>query len=121
MADMTSSSGPITHVRPGMDVVDVAGDKVGTVEDVRMSDEGVATAEGQEGAGSAGVLGAVADAFTGGGDVPAQEQERLARIGFLRVDAKGMFTGDRYVASDEIAEVRGDTVHLSVNGDRLLG
>ena len=120
MVDTTSSGGPIAAVREGMQVVDVNGETVGTVSDVRMSDPGAVTAEGQ-GSGSTGFLGAIADAFGAGGNVPDQAKERLARLGYLRVDAAGVFSGDRYVASDEIAEVSGDTVQLSVPGDRLVG
>lgn len=121
MVDMTSSGGPITTVREGMTVVDSDGETVGSVVDVRMSDTGVTTAEGQGAPGGHGVLGAIADAFGAGPDLPEPARERLVREGYLRVDAAGVFSGDRYVGADEIARVTGDTVHLTVRGHHLLG
>lgn len=120
MVDMTSSGGPIAAVREDMRVVDSTGKELGKVTDVRMSDPGAVTTEGQ-GTGSGGVLQDLAALFGGGSDLSEHQQERLVRLGYVRVDAKGIFSGDRYVASDEIAEVSGDTVTLSVPGDRLVG
>jgi len=121
MVDMTSSGGPIAEVREGMQVVDVDGEEVGSVEEIRMSDPGAVTAQGQGTGGTEGLLGHLATAFGGSSGLPEQEQERLARLGYVRVDATGAFSGDRYVASDQIAEVVADTVHLSVRSDSLLG
>lgn len=120
MVDMTSSGGPIAEVREGMGVRDVDGESIGSVVEVRLGDPGAATGAGQ-GGGSTGLLGAIAEAFGGGGDVPEQAQERLVRLGYVRIDASGMFSGSKYVAGDEIAAVDGDTVRLSVPGDRLVG
>ncbi len=121
MVDMTSSGGLIAAVREGMRVVDVNGEELGTVEEIRMSDPSAVTAEGQGTGGTGGLLGYLATAFAGGNGLPRQAQERLARLGYVRVDAAGIFSGDRYVAGDEIATVVGDTVHLNLPGDRLLG
>ncbi|WP_298456777.1 hypothetical protein [uncultured Cellulomonas sp.] len=121
MLGATGGGEPIRDVREGMRVVDSAGDEVGTVSQVRMSDPGSATTEGQGMGRSSGLVGAVADAFVGGGGLPEQEQERLVRLGFVRIDAGGVFSGDRYAASDEIAAVTQDAVQLSVARDRLVG
>lgn len=45
--------GPITGVREGMRVVDVTGDEVGTVQEVRLGDSGAVTA-GEQDTGAAG-------------------------------------------------------------------
>ena len=121
MVDMTSSGGPITTVREGMIVVDCDDEVVGTVVDLRMSDTDVTTQDGQGTEGANGVLGAIADAFGGGVDLPRQTRERLERTGYLRVDGEGAFSGDRYVAGDEIAHVAGATVRLTVAGHSLPG
>lgn len=118
----TDSDGPIGAVRDGMTVFDANGEKVGKVKAVRMGDPQAATSQGQESGFGHGILGHLAEAF---GDatssVPEGAKERLARVGFLQVDATGLFTGDRYVASDEIASVDGDEVHLSVEAAKLIG
>lgn len=122
MTNAAGDDGPISEVQDGMTVFDSAGDKVGTVRAVRMGDPQAATAQGQESGFGGGILGHLAQAFdTDSESVPEAAKERLARLGFLRVDATGLFTGDRYVASDEIVEVRDEAVHLSVPADNLLG
>jgi len=120
MTNPAGTDGPITQVHEGMTVFDSAGEKVGKVKAVRMGDPQAATAKGQESAQAHGLLDHFAAAFETG-SVPAGAKERLARMGFLRVDAAGIFTGDRYVASDEIAAVDGDEVRLSVQRDDLIG
>lgn len=115
--------GPIAEVHEGMTVVDVVGEKVGTVRAVRMGDPGAVTSEGQGAAEDVqgGVVGALARVFSAADPVPDGLRERLLRLGFVQIDAAGLFTGDRYAASDEIAEVAGETVHLSVGKDMLAG
>lgn len=116
-----SGAGAISAVREGMRVVDAQGEDVGTVAEVRMSDPGSVTAQGQGGGGDGGLVGAVVDAVAGGDGLPQQEQERLARLGYVRIDARGIFAGDRYAAGDEVAGVTGESVQLSVPKDRLVG
>jgi len=58
-------------------------------------------------------------AFGADSGVSRQAQERLARLGYLRVDASGLFAGHRYVEADQIASVSEDRVHLSVPADQL--
>ena len=103
------------QVRTGMRVVDSSGDEVGTVEDLKMGDPEAATAAGQ-GSGEPGVAG---DELLGvGGGLPPERAERLLRTGYLKVDSKGLFTGDTYVPADRVARVEGDTVHLNVPKDQ---
>lgn len=120
LANPTGTDGPITEVHEGMTVLDSAGEKVGKVKAVRMGDPQAATAKGQESGFGHDILDHFAIAFETS-SVPTGARERLARMGFLHVDAAGIFTGDRYVASDEIASVDGDEVHLSVPRDDLIG
>lgn len=124
MTELTSGDGSIAEVREGMRVVDVDGKALGRVQEIRMPDPGAVTARGQGTAGDDGLLvhlAHVAVAF-GGGSVPrGQAQERLARLGYVRVDACGVSSGDRYVAGDEIVSVTAETVHLNVPIDMVLG
>lgn len=117
----SDGQGPIARVREGMQVVDSAGDEIGTVEEVRMGDAGAVTTEGQGSGGGAGIAGAIATAIGGGEALPDSERERLLRLGFVRIDASGLFAGDRYAAADQVADVEGDVVRLSVGKDRLVG
>jgi hypothetical protein len=99
--------GPIEQVHEGMRVLDADGDKVGTVELVKMGDPEAVTTKGQD---------------TGLGEprLPPPFADRLLRIGFLKVDRTGLFTRDVYVAATEIDRVDNDTVVLSVPQQMLL-
>lgn len=149
MGSDTIESGPITRVREGMRVVDANGDDLGTVEDVKMGDPTAVTTVGEEpgggggdladGAGviavgggtsgSTGMAGAPGGAgaaaagglFGGGGapDLPESFRNELVRVGYIRIDAKGWFGGDRYARADQIADVSGDTVRLTVAKEGL--
>ena len=117
-----SGAGLIELVRDGMTVVDVAGEEVGEVEYVQMGDPQAATTEGNE-QGEPGLLGNVANAVFGDErepDVPGPLRAQLLRYGFVKVDGPGLTDTDRYVRSDRIASVSGDTVTLSVSKDRLV-
>ncbi len=147
---MTYTPGPglIGKVRNGMDVVDSSRKKIGTVTVVKMSDPDAVTSEGQESGVDAGVIGtapsvvpaapaggigaggapaaapigALAAGITGGTepDVPAPLAERLLRTGFVKIDNKGLFKHDLYVAADQIADVSDDTVSLATTKDNLI-
>ncbi|QOR70103.1 PRC-barrel domain-containing protein [Ruania alkalisoli] len=120
MTDATGSTEPIAEVREGMTVFDSSGEKVGTVRDVQMGDPQAVTAQGQGGGGENGnVVTYLAEAFRPG-SLDDTVRERLARLGFVRIDSSGLFHRDRYTTSDEIAAVEDDAVHLSVPGDQLI-
>jgi hypothetical protein len=113
-------AGPIAEVVRGMTVVDNAGAQVGKVELVKMGDPESITTEGQRVGESEGVVRALADSIFGSEpDVPGPLAARLLRMGYVKVDGKGLLEADRYVASDQIAGVDGDTVRLTVSKDEL--
>ena len=62
----------------------------------------------------------VAKALFGDDDLPETFRNRLRNDGFIRLDAAGLFSRDRYVMRDQIAHVSGDTVHLNVTKDELI-
>jgi hypothetical protein len=106
------------RVDEGMEVVDREGHRVGTVAEVRLGDPGAVTTAGQDRDG--GITEAFGSAIFDSG-VPEQEQARMTRLGFVRIDAAGLFQGDRYAAADDVARVEGDIVHLSRTADELVG
>jgi hypothetical protein len=111
---------PIAQVAHGMTVVDSAGAEIGKVELVKMGDPESVTTEGQRTGESEGVVHALADSIFGSEpDVPGPLAARLLRLGYVKVDGKGLLEADRYVASDQIAGVDGDTVRLKVSKDEL--
>lgn len=89
------------------------------MREARAGDAGAVTGDGQQEGG--GIVGALAGAIFGGDEMHEQARERLDRTGYVRIDAAGLFQGDRYAAGDEVARVEGDTVRLAVAADQLLG
>jgi hypothetical protein len=113
---------PIELVQEGMKVVDSAGEKVGTVEALKMGDPGAATEQGNE-LQDEGFIGDLAEAFSGDErepDVPGPMRARLLRSGYIKIDSPGfLIETDRYVPAEQIASVSGDTVRLRVVKDTL--
>ncbi|MBO0610326.1 DUF2171 domain-containing protein [Myceligenerans salitolerans] len=120
MTEFAGPEGPIRDVVPGMSVVDAAGETVGTVEDVRMADSGAVEGTDPASKEPSNPIAWVAEAFSTDSGMSQEARERLARLGFVRVDGKGLFSGHCYVEPGQIASVAGDEVRLSVDGDQLL-
>jgi hypothetical protein len=120
MTEFTGPTGPIRDVTTGMTVTDAGGETVGTVDEVHMADAGAATGAGQSPDQPGGPVTWIAEAFGTDTDMDQQAQERLIRLGYVRVDARGLFSGHRYVEAEQIATVTGDEVRLSVAADQLL-
>lgn len=114
-------TGAITAVRPGMKVVDAAGEGVGTVELVKMGDPHVATS-GEHATSGGGLVAGLKAAFGGGGEpqVPDELASQLLRVGFVKVDGRGLLGRDVYVAAVQIRDVVQDVVHLGVSRTELL-
>ena len=103
--------GPIEKVVEGMRMVDANGKEIGKVDFVKMGDPEAITTRGQDEAARP--------------NLPKPFADRLLRIGYLKVDRKGLFARDVYVAASEIDRVeedpvKGDTVVLNVSEDMLL-
>jgi hypothetical protein len=112
---------PIERIQEGMKVIDLNGDDLGKVEYIQMGDPQAATTEGND-LPEPGLLGRVAIAFAGDEREPEVHEplrSQLLRIGFIKVDGGGLLAEDRYVRSDQIARVSGDTVTLSISKHRL--
>lgn len=121
MSEFMGSDTPISRVAEGMTVFDVDGAEVGTVEEVRLGDPAAATSDADRADGTGVHFPPLVDAFAADSDLDTQSRERLARVGYLRVDAKGLFSGHRYVEAGQIADVSGDRIRLAVPADQLLG
>src|SRR5215213_8925616 len=99
--------GPISRVEQGMQVVDVDGQDVGSVEFVQMSDPEATTTAGNEPREPAG-LAHIAGVLGGDErepDVPEPLRSRLRRSGFVKIDGPDLRDTDRYVSSEHIGEV----------------
>jgi hypothetical protein len=110
----------IARVYEGMTVVDAEGKWVGEVELVRMGDPEALTTQGQ-----------YRDAVTVDGrgyaegepDVPRGLRESLLRVGYIKVrrdGVAGIGKTRHYARADEIADVSGDRVVLSVPEVKLV-
>ena len=103
--------GPIEKVFEGMRVVDANGKEIGEVDFVKMGDPDAVTTRGQDEGTRP--------------NVPPPFADRLLRIGYIKVDRKGLFARDVYAAASEVDRVeddpeKGDKVILKVPEEMLL-
>jgi hypothetical protein len=117
-AAVPGESTPIAAVRRGMTVVDLAGERVGVVELVQAGDPEAAASEGQ----APGGLVAEAKRVLGTGEprVPAELASQLVRVGYVKVDGRGILGRDVYVAAVQVKDVVDGVVHLGVSQTELL-
>ncbi len=104
----------ISQVRAGMRVVDADGTDVGKVKDVLMGDPEAVTTEGA--VGTDDLPGGAAGK---GPAMPHTDRARLLRTGYVVVRSGGLMPKQRFASAEEIAEVHGDVVQLTVP-ERLL-
>ncbi len=111
----------LKRVRTGMRVVDVAGNEIGTVDDVKLGNPEAATTRGSGSAPTDPVTAFAASVFGFEADVPEPKRSQLLRYGYVKIDGAGLGDSDRYVRGDRVRDVSDDTVILSVGKDRLIG
>ena len=116
----------LRNVHAGMRVVDSASHVIGKVEWVKYGDDDPSTPEPEaagispiEDAEPADLLETIAEAFRAD-KLPDEIRERLLHQGFVRIDADGLFSADRYVTPEQIAQVSADTLTLRVSKAELL-
>lgn len=120
--------GVLTQVYEGMDVYDVEGEKVGTVEKVFVG--GVAGENDQQGSAPATTpvpletrdetfVDDIAEAFDPQHEIPEVVRERLLRHGFIRVEGPEIFEQEQYITPEQIASVTDDEVRLRVSRSEL--
>lgn len=117
----------LRNVHAGMRVVDSASHEIGKVDWVKYGDDDPSTPE-PEAAGISPIedaelpdtlLETIAEAFQSD-RLPDEIRERLLHQGFVRIDADGLFSADRYVTPEQIAQVSSDTLTLKVSKAELL-
>ncbi len=119
MATNPGKSGLLEQITEGMHVYDSSGEEVGKVNFVHFGEPDAVTTESDRGAGEGGGDPDVSllDVFEDDPDDGANA--RMERLGYIRIDAKGLFAGDKYVASEYLASVSGNEVALTVSKDSL--
>ena len=113
---MLSDNDQMSRVQEGMRVVDARGDEVGKVEFVRMGDPEAITTEGNDGRPTE-LMGRIASAVFPDErepDVPEPLRTNLLRTGYVKIDGPDLKDTDRYASSEQVRDVSGDTVRLSV-------
>lgn len=116
---------PLTQIHEGMEVYDSAGDKLGTVDMIKMSDEipnnGIPeqVSVDSEIEKDTSVFHELIKIFRSD-DVPEEIYERLLQKGFVRVDSAHLFSSDRYFTPEQISSVSNEEISLSVAKDDLI-
>lgn len=116
--------GSLREVHEGMKVFDNTNHEIGKVDWVRFGADdpttpGVEAASPAEEPDDHSLIGDIAEAFRSD-DLPEELQERLLEGGFVRIDAEGLFAGERYVMPEQISAIRNDSIVLTVKKDELL-
>lgn len=115
----------LRHVEEGMKVYDRERHEIGTVDYVRFGEDDPSTPDIEAASLSAepetehSLLDDVARAFVGD-ELPDEIRQRLLQQGFVRLDAAGLFSADRYIAADQIASVSEEGLTLNVSKDELI-
>ena len=118
----------LNWIREGMDVYSYDDERIGEVEWVSFGSVGEEDAATGAGAVTADDLRMrqrnfvddIADVFSDDNDMPDEFRERLMRLGFIRINATGLFARDRYATPDQIAAVDDDRVTLHATRDTLI-
>jgi hypothetical protein len=128
--DSTGRHSILSQIHEGMGIYDVRDNHIGKVDFVHF---GAASETQMElGTGPATSTSAdnprmrrdtivdnIAEAFQPN-DVPEQLENKLLMSGYVRMDADGIFASDRFILPEQIANVAGDKVILSVSRDQLV-
>jgi hypothetical protein len=118
---MQLSNDVMSRVEEGMRVLDARGEEVGKVQLVHMGDPEAVTLDGNRDRPT-DLMGRVAEAVLPDErepDVPEPLRTNLLRTGYVKIDGPGLRDTDRYASSEQVREVNGDTVRLSVARKQL--
>ena len=105
----------IDQVREGMTVVDMTGERVGTVSAVSIGDPQAVTDQGQHVDESSSDMLNELRSILGGDAIPDEQAHHLLRAGFVRVHR--LLHPDLFVTPAAPDRVEGDTLHLSIAAD----
>lgn len=127
-SDVSGTTGNIlTRIREDMEVYGAQGEHIGEVEFVYMGASSPVANEMGTGAATTAntelrddsIVDMIADAFRAD-EIPDVLRRRLEHDGFIRVEADGLFSSDRYVLPEQIASVTNDRVNLKVSKKELI-
>lgn len=121
------------HIEEGMDVYDRGNNRIGTVERIYYGEMGSSeptssiedatgplTGDDTEYPMGDTFMENIAEAFTGGAEIPETLRGRLLREGFIYVNGAGLFADDLYVLPDQVATISDDKVILRTDRDELI-
>ncbi len=123
--DALFKTNAIEGVHEGMNVEDMAGHRLGTVEYVQMGDPDAATSEGATQSSRSSqmpksvISGATEPFLNDEPEIPDPLRSQLMRHGFIKVHSTVLTGENRYIRSDHISGVVEDTVILNVSSDEL--
>jgi hypothetical protein len=112
----------IALIREGMEVEDAAGERIGTVSDVRIGDPDAIDFGGGDSDTSLGEGVALAMGAHREPNVPASLVGRLLRDGYIKIDDKRRLRRDHhyYATANQIVAVEGNKVRLSSSARDLI-
>lgn len=116
---VTDDASMISLVQEGMRVIDAMGEDIGEVAFVQMGDPEAATSGPHA---TPDLVDTLAGVFGGPEEeprVPSPVREHLLRVGYLRIDGRGLFASTWYAAADAIASVTPGAVILRLRKSEL--
>lgn len=118
----------LTHIYEGMTVLDPEGEAIGTVQHVYLS--AVTPAEGARGQGSATapdpeesestLIEEFIESLSPQNKLSEPRYQRFLRHGFIRINPTGFMNSGWYATPEQIAQVSGNNITLSVSRDELM-
>jgi hypothetical protein len=115
----------LTKIKEDMTVYDADGNKMGTVEYVRFSDEDPnklgpeTTTHSEFDATKNSIVSAFALAISAD-DLPDEVKMHLMRTGFIQLTTSNILKSDRYIPLDQVSDVIGENIHLSATKDEVF-
>lgn len=116
----------LLQIKEGMTIVDNMGEKVGTVDKIQYSDENpdhpgpeTATAKNSNLSGRDSWVDDLAHVFSTEKDIPHELKARFLHEGYIRIDASGIFSGERYVTLNQVKDVTKEQVVLNIVKDEV--
>jgi len=117
--------GKLMQIEEGMLVVDRIGEKVGSVDLVRYSDEdsnkpGPETVSaGETPSNQSSWVDDLINVLQPHSELPEELKKRFQREGYLRIDVKGILAGERYVTLQQVKDVTPKQVTLNLTKDEI--
>jgi hypothetical protein len=108
----------LERVHEGMSVVDVTGERLGTVAFVAKGDPSAASVRASS--VLAGEVFGLPANDGAGADLPVPEAPELLRLGYIEISGAGFADIDRYARADLVADVSDGVVSLSASKSALF-